>query len=54
MAEIIEWPHEIDKQRAEEAFQRAQERLRNRHKETDLARAETALQRAIARIQVLK
>lgn len=54
LAEIIEWPEEIDEERAEAALQRAQERLRNRNKETDLARAETALQRAVARIQVLK
>lgn len=54
LAEIIEWPDEIDEERAEAALQRAQERLRNRSRETDLARAETALQRAVARIQVLK
>lgn len=54
LAEIIEWPDEIDQDRAEAALQRAQERLANRDPQTDLARAETALQRAIARIEVLK
>ncbi|MBP5281481.1 MAG: ATP synthase F1 subunit epsilon [Lachnospiraceae bacterium] len=54
LAEIIEWPDEIDSERAELALQRARERLENRDTQTDLARAETALQRAIARIEVLK
>lgn len=54
LAEIIEWPDEIDESRAEAAKERAEERLRSRTPETDIARAETALQRAVARIQVLK
>ena len=54
LAEIVEWPDEIDEGRAEAARERAEERLRSRTPETDVARAETALQRAIARIQVLK
>lgn len=54
MAEIIEWPAEIDEERAEQAKERAMERLQNKTTETDIARAETALQRAIARIEVLK
>lgn len=54
LAEIIEWPHEIDEKRAAAAKERAEERLRSRTPETDLARAETALLRAAARIQVLK
>jgi len=53
LAEIIEWPAEIDKKRAEAAKARAEERLRTKTPETDLLRAETALQRAIARISVL-
>ncbi|MCQ2499118.1 MAG: ATP synthase F1 subunit epsilon [Lachnospiraceae bacterium] len=53
MAEIIEWPAEIDVQRAEEAKERAEERLRSRTPETDIARAEVALQRALARIYVI-
>ncbi len=54
LAEIIEWPQEIDVSRAEAAKARAQERLQSRTAETDIARAETALQRAIARIEVIK
>ena len=54
LAEVVEWPSEIDEGRAEAARQRAEERIRNHTPETDIARAETALQRAIARISVLK
>lgn len=54
LAEIIEWPEEIDADRAQAARDRAEERLRSKTAETDVARAETALQRAIARIQVLR
>lgn len=54
LAEIVEWPEEIDEARAEAAKERAKERLRGRTPETDIARAETALQRAMARIEVLK
>lgn len=54
MAEIIEWPAEIDEERAEEAKMRAEERLQQKASETDIARAEIALQRAMTRIEVLK
>lgn len=54
LAEIVEWPGEIDEERAEAAKQRAEERLQHKTPETDVARAETALLRAVARIQVLK
>ncbi len=54
LAEVVEWPGEIDLERAEAAKRRAEERIRNHTPETDMARAETALMRAIARIQVLK
>ncbi len=54
LAEIIEWPDEIDRDRAEAARARAEERLRTKTPETDILRAETALQRALARIHVLK
>ena len=53
MAEMIEWPHEIDLNRAEAAKTRAQERLSSKTPETDVLRAETALQRALARIHVI-
>ena len=54
MAEIIEWPAEIDEERAQEARMRAEERLQQKASETDIARAEVALQRAMTRIEVLK
>lgn len=54
MAEIVEWPAEIDEERAEQAKERAMDRIHNKTSDTDIARAETALQRAIARIEVLK
>lgn len=54
LAEVVEWPGEIDLERAEAAKRRAEERIRSHTPETDMARAETALMRAIVRIQVLK
>ena len=54
LAEVIEWPGEIDENRAKSAMERAERRLQGKAANTDLARAETALQRAVARIQVLK
>lgn len=54
MAEIIEWPQEIDLERAQEARQRAEERIAAKSPETDVARAEIALRRAVARIEVKK
>lgn len=54
LAEIIEWPEEIDEERARAARERAEERMRSKTAETDLARAETALQRAVARIEAIR
>lgn len=54
LAEIIEWPDEIDAKRAEAAKERAEERIRSKTPETDMLRAETALQRALARIHVIE
>lgn len=54
MAEIVEWPTEIDLTRAEEAKERAEERLRTKDAETDVERAELALMKALARINVIK
>ena len=53
LAEIIEWPDEIDRKRAEEAKARAEERLRTKSPETDILRAEAALKRALARINAV-
>ena len=54
LAEIIEWPEEIDATRAQEAKYRAEERLRTKDVGTDVSRAEIALKRALTRINVLK
>ena len=54
LAEIVEWPEEIDEHRAEAAMERAKERLLQKDTNTDLVRAEIALQKAMTRIQVLK
>ena len=54
LAEIIEWPEEVDADRARAARERAEKRLQGKAPNTDIAKAETALLRALARIQVLK
>ena len=54
LAEIIEWPTEIDVKRAEEARIRAERRLAEKADTTNLKRAEIALERAAARIEVAK
>lgn len=54
LAEIAEWPEEIDKNRAQAARQRAEERLANKTEATDLKRAEFALRKALVRIDVAK
>ena len=53
LAEVIEWPDEIDEMRAMAAKERAERLLLEKDPKTDIARAETALQRAMARINVL-
>lgn len=54
LAEVIEWPDEIDLERAESARTRAEERLRVGDAATDIVRAETALLRAMARINTIR
>ena len=49
LAEIIEWPGEIDEERAKSAKERAEGRLKG-GSDIDVVRAEAALMRAIARI----
>lgn len=53
MAEIVEWPEEIDEKRALGAKKRAEERLSAKAANTDIVRAEAALHRALARINTL-
>ena len=52
LAEIAEWPEEIDVSRAEAAKARAEEHIANKAMETDLKRAELALRRALTRIDL--
>ncbi len=52
LAETAERPEEIDVKRAEEAKQRAEERLKSGSTEIDFTRAEDALQRAETRLHV--
>lgn len=54
LAEIIEWPGEIDEERATAARQRAEERLAEHSSNIDVARAQAALMRSIARINAAK
>ncbi len=54
MAEVVEWPEEIDINRAEEARVRAERRLKEQSGEIDLIRAETALRRALIRLSLTK
>ena len=52
LAEIAEWPEEIDLGRAEAAKNRAEERIATKAADTDIKRAEFALRKAITRIDV--
>lgn len=52
LAETAEKAEEIDVQRAQEAKQRAEQRLKGSETETDYERAQSALQRAESRLQV--
>lgn len=51
MAEVAEWPEEIDEKRAQEAKGRAEKRLSGGGAELDVARAELALKRALVRLE---
>lgn len=54
MAEVAEWPEEIDANRAEEARVRAERRLKEESGEIDNMRAELALRRALVRLSLRK
>lgn len=54
LAEIVEWPQEIDEDRAQAAAERARERLRTKVPNTDVVRAEAALMRAMTRITLVR
>ena len=53
LAEVAEWPGEIDLERVERAKRRAQERLKHKS-DTDLHRAEMSLRRALVREELSK
>ena len=50
LAEVAEWPDEIDIARAEAAKKRAEKRLASHSEEIDVKRAELALKKALIRI----
>ena len=52
LAEVAEWPEEIDVNRAEAAKARAEERIAGKTADTDLKRAEFALRKALTRIDL--
>lgn len=52
LAEVAEWPEEIDIPRAEAAKERAEQRLSNKTADLDIKRAEFALHKALTRISV--
>lgn len=54
MAEVAEWPEEIDLNRAEEARIRAERRIKDAGEGVNIERAEAALRRSLARIEALK
>lgn len=53
LAEIAEWPEEIDLNRAREAEDRARQRLSDHQADLDVKRAELALKRALTRQDIL-
>ena len=54
MAEIAEWPDEIDANRAREAQERAQRRLQAHDPKIDISRAEIALKKSLVRQELAK
>jgi len=54
LAEVAEWPEEIDVERAQAAKARAEERLTNKTETIDVARAELALRKALVRMDIAK
>ena len=50
LAEVAEWPQEIDVNRANEAMIRAERRIKSGEANIDMVRAEAALKRSMARL----
>ena len=53
MAEVAEWPDEIDENRANEAKIRAERRLKEGGSGVDMLRAEAALKRSLTRLHLV-
>ena len=53
MAEVAEWPDEIDENRANEAKIRAERRLKEGGAGVDMLRAEAALKRSLTRLHLV-
>ena len=53
LAEVAEWPEEIDVNRANEARIRAERRLKGSDADVNIVRAEMALKRSLARINAV-
>lgn len=54
LAELVEWPDEIDVERAKTAGERARERIAKKENDVDMDRAQMALMKSIARISAFK
>lgn len=52
LAEVVEWPEEIDVNRAKEAQIRAERRLKMRDPQVNVNRAEIALRKAMVRLEL--
>ncbi len=52
MAQVVEWPEEIDIRRAEEAKRRAEEKLRQRQSLQEYHATMSSLARAMARLRI--
>lgn len=54
LTDAVEWADNIDRERAEKALKRAEERIEKKEENVDIERARLALLRAKARIKVLE
>ncbi len=52
LAEVAEWPDEIDEERAKAAKERAEKRLSEHREDLDVIRAEVALKKALVRLEI--
>lgn len=54
LAEVAEWPEEIDSERANAAKKRAEDRLKRSTSDKDIMLAEASLKRALVRLDLAK